>query len=221
MSNLQHVTDTVHRGRGWIGAGLSKARRARRKERDATWAEQRIESYRRPSRSVRDVMSWPALAVTPRFAAAYALRLAAEGGFHHLPVLDAGKLVGLVCTCDLLEAPPLATIAAVMSSPAITVRSTASLANALVLMEDNDVDCLPTHWLGAWGVVTRGDLCRAGACDDSDRPQCLACGSAHHVRRDPRDENQYVCIDCLHGDADRHVAIGYRDDGGAPMGAHP
>ena len=104
--------------------------------------------------------------------------------------------MGVLCTCDLKEAPEAALVASRMTRRVIKVDAAAPLTLAAELMEDYDVGCLPSLWLGAWGIVTVGDLARTGACD---RPTCIACGSSHHVRRHPRYAGLYHCVDFLNG----------------------
>jgi CBS domain-containing protein len=142
---------------------------------------------------VRDVMSWPALAVNVATPVERALTLAMEQGIHHLLVLQRGSLVGVLCTCDLRESPPIAPVGLRMSRHVVTVQHHAPLTNAADMMADYGVGCLPVRWLEAWGVVTRGDLVRSGACE---RRICPACGGSHHVRPDPRYRGMDLCVEC-------------------------
>ena len=143
---------------------------------------------------VRDVMSWPALAVNVATPVERAHTLAAEQGIHHLLVLQRGSLVGVLCTCDLRDAPPIAPVGLRMSRRVVTVQAGAPLTNAADLMTDYNVGCLPVRYLEAWGVVTRGDLARSGACE---RRTCPACGGSHHVRPDPRYRGLDLCVECM------------------------
>jgi CBS domain-containing protein len=159
---------------------------------------------------VRDVMSWPAAVVMPDTPAGYAATAAVENGFHHFPVVERGKLVGVICTCDLADADPRDGVGTCMTEHPVTVPPHATLAEAHQTMEDHGVDCLVASWLDAWGIITRGDLVRAGVCDDHDRPQCTACGARHHVRPAPRSARRWLCIDCMD---DEEVDELYRDWG--------
>jgi CBS domain-containing protein len=159
---------------------------------------------------VRDVMSWPAAVVTPETPTAHALRLATENAFHHFPVVAGRSLVGVICTCDLSNAGQLEEVGNRMSAQPVSVEADATLADASVQMDEAGVDCLLVSWLDAWGIITRGDLVRAGACDDHDRPHCTTCGARHHVRPAPRSARRWLCIECLD---DEEVAELYRDWG--------
>ena len=143
---------------------------------------------------VKDVMSWPALAVNVATTVERAQTLAVEQGIHHLLVLQRGALVGVLCTCDMRDAPPIAPVGLRMSRRVVTVQPTVPLMNAADLMSDYDVGCLPVRWLETWGVVTRGDLARSGACE---RRTCPACGGSHHVRPDPRYRGMDLCVECM------------------------
>jgi CBS domain-containing protein len=53
--------------------------------------------------SVRDVMSSPVMYVQPRHSSAECMALMTENRLRHLPVLDAGKLIGLISIGDLVK----------------------------------------------------------------------------------------------------------------------
>ena len=55
---------------------------------------------------VRDVMSHPVITVAPTTEAAIAARVLYSHGFTALPVVDDGRLVGIVTEADLITAPP-------------------------------------------------------------------------------------------------------------------
>ena len=132
------------------------------------WKDADLEAWRRAGGvastvRVRDVMSWPALTITAGTTVGRAAKIAAEQGVHHLVVVRRGELMGVLCTCDLKEAPEAALVASRMTRRVIKVDAAAPLTLAAELMEDYDVGCLPSLWLGAWGIVTVGDLARTGA----------------------------------------------------------
>jgi CBS-domain-containing membrane protein len=154
---------------------------------------------------VRDVMSWPAAVVAPGDTAASAARLGDQGGFHHFPVVDTGDVIGVVCVCDLWTARPTELVRSCMTVPVITVQSGAAATLAARLMNDHDIDALPTLWLDAWGIVTRGDLVRAGICDEADRPRCFACGGWHHVRPSRTWPDRYGCLECMQAEDGGHA----------------
>ena len=166
----------------------------------------------RPSRArVRDAMSWPALALQLEAGTNVrrALTLADEHAVHHFLVLKTVELVGIVCTCDLVEASSGSLIETLMSTNVITVSDAAQLWRAAARMDDYHVNCLPTFSHGAWGVLTRGDLERAGACA---RLHCHACGACHHLHAHPFYDAQWFCPDCL--PPHDELACWYDDHGG-------
>ena len=148
------------------------------------------------ARCVADVMTWPAVVVSADTRAQVASELAAAQALHHLPVTRDEYLVGIVCVCDLDEGDASAPVAALMSRRVVTVALTATLGDACALMLAREVGCLPVIAQGqVCGVVTRGDLARAGALDERDRARCLACGAHHHVRAS--EGGLTFCLDCL------------------------
>ena len=148
------------------------------------------------ARCVADVMTWPAVVVQADSRAADAAELAAGQEVHHLPVTYDGYLVGIVCLCDLDDVDAVTPVARLMTRHVMTVPLTASLFEASALVLSRRVGCLPVTAQGhVCGVVTLGDLVRAGILDEEERRHCLACGGHHHVRG--RDGDLTFCIDCL------------------------
>jgi CBS domain-containing protein len=182
-----------------------------------TWSEiPDLDAWRRAggvsaSVSVVGVMSWPAIALEPHMASELASRWATDQQIHHFPVLLRGELVGVVCTCDLDRAGASEDVASCMSHGVITIEPDATLSDAAQLMDDHEVNCLLCSWRGGWGILTRGDLVRAGACQARE---CFACGSRHHVRRQPRYEEQWFCSDCTEPRSDPELKGFYDDFGG-------
>lgn len=111
------------------------------------------------------------LVVGARDALALALRLMIGARLRHLPVVQDGRVVGVVTERDVLrrhaevgsQAAALEWVEDVMTKPPITVRATDEVATAQRIMLDRGVGCLPL--LGAEdelvGIVTRSDLLRA------------------------------------------------------------
>ncbi len=59
---------------------------------------------RDPARTeLRAVMSSPPVTITPERSLGQALQLMQSHGFHHLPVVDGGRPVGIVCSRDALD----------------------------------------------------------------------------------------------------------------------
>jgi CBS domain-containing protein len=146
-------------------------------------------------RSVREIMSDHLLAIAPSMEAGRAIDLAGERHVEHIVVTRGCELVGVLCTCDLWDAVR-APVAAVMSTPPVTIEALATLGEAAAMMRSNGIGCLPVLDRGKMvGLVTRGDLARAGLFDLSDLT-CASCGSHHHVRHLTGYESAF-CALCL------------------------
>jgi CBS domain-containing protein len=162
-------------------------------------------------RQVLALMSWPAVVASPAMQAADALRLAHEHDVHQLPVVVGGDVLGVVCTCDLARATPDATVqSALVSSAALVLPASAPLEQAAELMDQRQVDAVITWWRDDFGIVTRGDLRRAGAASRA----CGACGAMRHVMRNTHDPDLGMCRDCAASDEDEFAAL-YTDLGGS------
>ena len=133
-------------------------------------------------RFVRDVMNAPHV-VSPETSIAQASRLTATRDFCHLPVVDAGELVGMLCVCDLPDASPEGRAEDYMSAPVETIDPEATLGEAAVRMREASVGSLAVVVDEELiGIVTRDDLVREGIAvlGGGHRP-CAACGGRHHV----------------------------------------
>jgi len=124
---------------------------------------------------------------------------AQRAGVRHLLVIAGDQLVGMVCRCDLV-APhdPGDVVVSRMSCPVVDVAPSATLGEALDAMNRYRVGCVPV--VGGTGVVlgivTRGDLRRAGAPEEAlGGGHCVACGSTHGVCADHTGID--YCLDCL------------------------
>ncbi|UCH26162.1 MAG: CBS domain-containing protein [Trueperaceae bacterium] len=101
-----------------------------------------------------------------------------EGGYRRLPVLDEGKLIGIVTDRDLKEATPSGAttlsiyelnyllskllVGEVMKTPVITVEADDPIERAALLMEEHKVSGLPVLERGRLvGILTITDLLRA------------------------------------------------------------
>ena len=120
-------------------------------------------------------------------------------GVRHLFVVDEGKLVGVLCRCDLYPEPEEHEgVAARMASHVYALDPTSTLGEAAAAMKTLEVGCLPVVHKGRpIGVVTRGDLRRAGVPEPALGAHCcLECGSVHGVRTDAHSGLEY-CLDCI------------------------
>lgn len=147
--------------------------------------------------SLADVMSMPVRAIEPDSCARHVLALAESEGVHHFPIVEAGRLVGIICTCDVEELQPDVGVLQVAWRHVVTLPSGGSLADAARLMTlhgvgsivvvDDDELC---------GIVTRDDLVRADPELDHllFEARCSACGGRSHLRPGPA--GQYLCRSC-------------------------
>lgn len=113
--------------------------------------------------------------VTPQDSLLDASKLLKENGFKHLPVVDNGKLVGIVTDRDLkrasasdattLEVHELlylldkVKVNQIMVNDTVTVKEEDLVASAAKLMVERKVGCLPVVSNGLLvGIVTKGDM---------------------------------------------------------------
>jgi CBS-domain-containing membrane protein len=125
-----------------------------------------------------------------------ALRFAERCGMHHLPLLEGGKIVGLICTCDLEELDLQAPIAEAITRTAATMPAQSTAEAAMNAMVEQGVgSLLVTDNNTVVGIVTREDLSRAGLdLDEPDGFRCESCGSAKHLKTEAN--RGTLCLDC-------------------------
>jgi acetoin utilization protein AcuB len=126
---------------------------------------------------VQDVMQAKVVTVTPRTTLPEAIRLASHVGVRHLPVVEGGRLVGIVSDRDLkramassatsLEVHELYYLLArvsmeeIMTRAVITVGPTAPVEEAARLMAQEKIGALPvTEGERLLGIVTETDVLR-------------------------------------------------------------
>lgn len=127
---------------------------------------------------VREIMSAPALVVSPDTPVPTAVTLMREKRIRHLPVVESGRLVGIVSRGDLREASIAAginadsyelhfmlnqlTIGKLMSRKVFTVTPDALAVYAAELMTEHKIAGLPVVDKdgGVIGIVTESDLLR-------------------------------------------------------------
>lgn len=124
---------------------------------------------------VRDVMTAPAVSIAPKTALLDAALLLRGSATRHLPVVEGGRLVGLLTDRDLQRCAPSRLIPItedaynevfaktmverVMTRDPQTVSSAMPLQEAVTLMQQTKYGCLPVvddEMLV--GILTRGDL---------------------------------------------------------------
>lgn len=147
-------------------------------------------------RRVTELMSWALLTAPVTMSCKEARALAAARAVHHIPVLDGGLMVGIVCTCDLRGAREDEPLGNRMRTPVATISANAPSSEALATMRQRDVDALPVLYHGFLiGIVTTGDLVRAHVMDELERPACSTCAAHHHVRRTGQEGTPF-CLAC-------------------------
>jgi acetoin utilization protein AcuB len=101
--------------------------------------------------------------VPPNASLGAADELARAQQLHHLLVVDAGRLMGVVCRCELAPAAPGVPVAERLGEDLFVIASNASLGEALAAMRALGVGCLPVLADNLLvGILTRGDLRRVG-----------------------------------------------------------
>jgi acetoin utilization protein AcuB len=112
---------------------------------------------------VRDVMTRGPVTIAPGRACGEARRLMDAHGVRHLPVVEAGRVVGMVSDRDLRSAAaPAMAAERVMTADPVTVAPDARIEHAARLMLDGRFGALPvTDGPVLEGIVTYTDLLRA------------------------------------------------------------
>jgi len=127
---------------------------------------------------VRDWMTPNPTTITPDTPVLDAIKLLKDQGYRRLPVVENGKLVGIVTDKDLKDAMPSKattlsvwelnyllsklTVAEVMAKPVITVEAEEPLEEAALLMEEYRIGGLPVLDKGELvGIITITDVLKA------------------------------------------------------------
>ena len=132
----------------------------------------------RPSDPVNRFMTEPAVSIDLGSPAAEVLRLFSVHAFHHLPVIDRGKVVGMLSSADVLKleaflpkrggtSPDFLNqrlrIDQLMRQPPITVAGTQSVEQATTLMTKHGIHALPVIDSNdkVLGIITTTDIISA------------------------------------------------------------
>lgn len=142
-------------------------------------------------------MSLPVVTVGPDAKVQEVLALADSTHVHHFPIVEAGKLVGIVCTCDLQELSPEAKVMEAAWRFVVTVPHDSLLSDAARLMALHGVGSIVVmNDARIGGIVTREDCVRAAP--ELEQllwdARCVACGSRFHLR--PAQDGHCICQDC-------------------------
>jgi len=178
----------------------------------------------------QDVMTSPVATARPDQPVKEIAALLAERGFTAAPVVDDGHLVGMVTEADVLrdripvdarsriwdyraeDVHPALTVAEVMSTPAVAITPGTDCAAIARMMLDDHVRAIPVvdGGRGVVGIVTRRDLLRAIATDDTTvltavRSRLAAYGGADRWAVTVHDGVVEI-VDDYDDATDRHVA---------------
>lgn len=144
---------------------------------------------------LQNVMHQPVVVLQLFDTVADALETARERGVHHFPVCRRDHVMGMLCTCDLRDAP-LSRVVGEIMRPAVTLPMQRSAWEAAALMRAADVgSILVTDDTGAVsGIVTRSDLSREPSASPLLQDcRCEVCGSIRHLQRY---EDRQLCSSC-------------------------
>jgi acetoin utilization protein AcuB len=135
-------------------------------------------SVSQPEYFVRDVMTSPVISIEPSMPLLDAALMLRGSAIRHLPVLEGGRLVGLLTDRDVQRCAPSrlipitedgynavfseTTVDRIMIRNPMTVSSTTPLLGAIALMQQARYGCFPVIDDGELiGILTRGDLIEA------------------------------------------------------------
>lgn len=115
---------------------------------------------------VRDVMKSPVLTVGPEATLEEAYKLLLERGIRHLPVVEEGRLVGIVTDRDIRLAtshlnpkgpcPGCTRVGEVMTREVVTAHPLDPVEEAARVMRERKIGCLPVLEDEAWWASSRG-----------------------------------------------------------------
>ena len=161
-----------------------------------------------PPRAVVEILQTLPVMVSPQTPIADVAALAQQMGLHYLPVINAlGEAEGVVCRCDLRDAPGGDEVSTVMRTPAVTIDAHADAARAAEVLIKRGVGCLPVvDEFSVVGLVTRSELLRAELVTRDQAPSCELCGTLFHVQVT---ENPHVaqCRSCRDSRTNRRPRV--------------
>jgi CBS domain-containing protein len=127
------------------------------------------------------LMSTPVVAMHPSAHVDTLRALSERLSIHHFPLIAAGNLLGMICTCDVEGARPEQSLAQFARAP-VTMHPRASLQEAATAMAREVVgSVIISDDEGVWGILTRDDL--AAFAPELMKDLCCArCASRQHLR---------------------------------------
>ena len=119
------------------------------------------------------VMTRDVVVVSPTVTAGVAARMMERMRIRHLPVVEDGRLIGILSDRDLLKRTPDTSCRAAMTTAPVTCLSNASVSHVAQLMLEHKIDSIPiVSYSGSLtGLVTSSDL--LGLLTDLDEAQML------------------------------------------------
>ena len=154
--------------------------------------------------------------LTPDTVVASALRLASSRRIRHFLVIEDGSLTGIVCQSDLRQARESSLVSGCMKSPVLCIGPDTTVKDAVDIMDQNEVGCLPVV-TGTFlvGMITRDRLSKLTGKppvrsliesvdieleteeeQEVEMTTCTACGKADTVRPYYRAGMLPLCGDC-------------------------
>jgi CBS domain-containing protein len=164
---------------------------------------------------VAEVMGTELFTLTPDTVVASALRLASARRIRHFLVIEDGSLTGIVCQSDLRQARESSLVSGCMKSPVLCIGPDTTVKDAVDIMDQNEVGCLPVV-TGTFlvGMITRDRLSKLTGKpatrsliasveieapveeEELETTTCTACGKAEAVRTYYRAGMLPLCGDC-------------------------
>ena len=164
---------------------------------------------------VKDFMSRRLIAATPDTAIGKAIALMRENGISKLPILDGGKLVGVLTIHDIIvkviqpkeratrgeyAGEKLRTLShqvkEIMTPTVITIRPDESLSRAISLMLECDVSCLVVvHDSRPVGILTRSDILEPLAALAEERKPEITIQVCFKLKKPPEDYDKSEVIE--------------------------
>jgi len=122
--------------------------------------------YRKPAVLVRQIMTSPAVTALPNVPLERGWRLLKEKSIRHLPIVEGGRLVGIVSDRDLLGQalidPTGILVGDIMSRKVLTVHPDTEIREAARVMVEEHIHALPVidENRAVVGIVTTSDILR-------------------------------------------------------------
>lgn len=138
------------------------------------------------SQMVSEVMRQPVVTLGPGATVEDVTTLVKTHGIHHVPIVQRGKLLGIVCTCDVAGARPNLRALQFARRNVVTAQPDASVTDVARLMMEHAVGSVViANRDGLWGIITRDDVAYSSAelAGLLDEERCASCHSTHHLRQ--------------------------------------